>query len=415
MQVPGLTHIHRAKFSANWVAFNNRFGVPDSEAAENELTNLLYAITLRRNLDALFLGLPIHSLPKTHPLPIAWLNFSKEEQVIYRRIETRFREDLNRRLAEGSVKKNLIGYFSLLLRLRMATAHPFLSEKPMMDVFVLEDIRWLRKELRKIGGKRPIIDQLGRWAAEIEERGEGAADDVGIANLANGNGGEGPSNTQHNGNDNGGEGPSDNAPTQRPLKHGMCFDFDGALALAERRQTGATTTCGICLDPPIEPYWTSCGHVFCLTCIETSAAQELEDGNDLLHCPEAQCGAEIESPTPFVMPAEGDVVESDPEDEERDNALRLKRQKQQRLNPLKRPPRRRGDDVNSYQPHSLSGATRFLREADTNPNVGLTSSSKSTAAYQTILKWQQEAPDDKIIVFTQCKHPFSFIPDSELT
>jgi SNF2 family DNA or RNA helicase len=373
-----------------------------------------------RNLDALFLGLPIHALPKTHPLPIRWVSFSKEEQLIYRRIENRFREDLNRRIAEGSVKKNLIGYFSLFLRLRQATSHPYLLEKLMLDVFVLEDIRWLRKELREIGGKRPLIEQIGRWAAEIEERGEPGSGD--LLNVANGediddNGGEGPRNSR--GDDNGGEGPSnprgnDNSeegssrptpPSPTPplagLQHGRIFDFDRALALAEKRMTGQTTTCGICLDPPFEPHWTSCGHVFCLTCIEMAAAADIEEGQTMFHCPEAQCGAEIEAPEPFPMPAEEDVWVSDGEDNRREKAARDKRLKAQRKNPERQLPRQRGDDVNSFQPYSHVGARRFLREADTSPNIPLTPSAKTTATFEAIETWQREAPDDKIIVFCQ--------------
>ncbi|UQC76462.1 SNF2 super family protein [Colletotrichum lupini] len=46
-------------------------------------------------------------------------------------------------------------------------------------------------------------------------------------------------------------------------------------------------------------------------------------------------------------------------------------------------------------------AVRFLQVADRNPHLPLTSSAKLTALKETVLRWQAEASDDKIIIFSQ--------------
>lgn len=43
----------------------------------------------------------------------------------------------------------------------------------------------------------------------------------------------------------------------------------------------------------------------------------------------------------------------------------------------------------------------FLAEADRKHTVGMTPSVKTTRLKDIILDWQKEAPDDKIIIFTQ--------------
>ncbi|GJD00559.1 SNF2 super family protein [Colletotrichum higginsianum] len=44
---------------------------------------------------------------------------------------------------------------------------------------------------------------------------------------------------------------------------------------------------------------------------------------------------------------------------------------------------------------------RFLQLSDKRPNLPVTPSAKMTALKETVLRWQAEAPDDKIIIFSQ--------------
>lgn len=62
--------------------------------------------------------------------------------------------------------------------------------------------------------------------------------------------------------------------------------------------------------------------------------------------------------------------------------------------------KKRGDDFNGYQPKGIHSL--WLAESDRSyPKVPLIQSSKTRAILHTIDRWQDDAPDDKIIIFTQ--------------
>ena len=42
-------------------------------------------------------------------------------------------------------------------------AHPFLLEAPMTKDFTLEDMAWLRSQLKLLGGKTPLFKQIQAW------------------------------------------------------------------------------------------------------------------------------------------------------------------------------------------------------------------------------------------------------------
>ncbi|KAI7788507.1 hypothetical protein LA080_010840 [Diaporthe eres] len=63
-------------------------------------------------------------------------------------------------------------------------------------------------------------------------------------------------------------------------------------------------------------------------------------------------------------------------------------------------PRLRGDDWLKFQPQNDVGATLIPR-LDANPKVPIPLSSKMKATIDQIQAWQESAPDDKVIVFTQ--------------
>ncbi len=64
-------------------------------------------------------------------------------------------------------------------------------------------------------------------------------------------------------------------------------------------------------------------------------------------------------------------------------------------------PRNPGDDVHSMQPKSTIVASKWLALSDENKDEPLTPSAKTTAAMECIRGWQLEAPNDKILVFSQ--------------
>jgi hypothetical protein len=103
-------------------------------------------------------------------------------------------------------------YFSYLLRLRQATAHPFLLEGALQQNFTLEDLRWLRNELSKIGGKIAVHMQISAWV-EMEYE-----DQAGSSFGSSGFGGK--------------------------------FDMDSQLEQMEKSKKFDDVICRACYDPP---------------------------------------------------------------------------------------------------------------------------------------------------------------------
>ncbi|KAK7928267.1 hypothetical protein PG985_005265 [Apiospora marii] len=85
----------------------------------------------------------------------------------------------------------------------------------------------------------------------------------------------------------------------------------------------------------------------------------------------------------------------------------LLEQKRKRRNDLRHCTKRGKDDKklgNDYldvQPRAKADDDMFLNALDNNYPEPLTTSAKTTKAISIVLEWQEEAPDDKIIIFTQ--------------
>lgn len=60
-----------------------------------------------------------------------------------------------------------------------------------------------------------------------------------------------------------------------------------------------------------------------------------------------------------------------------------------------------GNDFFNLQPRGKKHRSRFLEEADKQYPAEFPPSSKTTAIVKAVVKWQNEAPDDKILIFTQ--------------
>lgn len=106
-----------------------------------------------------------------------YLKFSREERVIYRVLENRFRENMNRHFANRTAEKNYATFLVQLLRLRQCTSHPFLLESTVKQLLNLEDIQHLKRQLRQLGrNKRPMYEQIELWVQEGQEEREAGAD-----------------------------------------------------------------------------------------------------------------------------------------------------------------------------------------------------------------------------------------------
>lgn len=95
--------------------------------------------------------------------------------IVKREIEICFLEAVNAVInsdATESRKKNML---VLIIYLRMATAHPFLLEGVLSGVLEEKNILSIQRQLREIGGKRPVYEQIGIQARDFTRNNVGAS------------------------------------------------------------------------------------------------------------------------------------------------------------------------------------------------------------------------------------------------
>jgi SNF2 family DNA or RNA helicase len=283
--------------------------------------------------------------------------------VVHRRIESKVRENFNRAIqGQGdNRRKSPTSFFSVIMRLRQAAAHPFMLFSMMRDVFDLEDIKAIRQkflEIKQRSPERPFIEQVGRWFETRLEDGK-LVGQVAPGNL------DGPF------------GIGD---------HGLSFEMDPQLEQLEKAKALGGSTCNICNQPHVAPRQTRCEHVFCLSCLEALIEIAKEEENDTIECP--TCSAEHNVDEIMVPP--------DAQGGSQSQSRRRSGKKGRNIN-LDMP----GNDCNGFQPVGDEDGAKFLEECDTNINLPLAASAKTAMVKDIILKWQRAKPGDKIIVFTQ--------------
>lgn len=248
----------------------------------------------------------------------------------------------------------MASFFTVVMRLRQATAHPFLLFKLMRDIFDLEDIKEIRQQFLGIKQGAPgrlFIDQVGRWCERQLEDGKVVGEVTASA-------------------------------SQEPFgkgNHGLGFDMDPQLEQLEKSKALGGSICGICDGPFVAPRKTKCGHVFCRDCLESMI--EDEEG-ECVTCP--TCGAE--HPVDDILAAQGSQRGS--------QSQSRRRYGKKGRNPNPGLP---GNDENGFQPLGDEESAKFLEECDRNINLAMAPSAKTAMVKDIILQWQKKAPDDKII------------------
>ncbi|KAK3317938.1 P-loop containing nucleoside triphosphate hydrolase protein [Apodospora peruviana] len=250
-----------------------------------------------------------------------------------------------------------------LLRLRQAIGHPYLLEGTMARSFTAEDFQWLKKELATTRRRTPLCTQFEEWT-EMEDRERSAQE----GNQKFGHGSYGL----------------------------LDFNMNAQLSALESGQEVPQVICLVCQELPDPPLTTECGHVFCRDCLETKWAQHPDV------CPD--CNQDLTNANPLPVDADhnDDVAEDigGPSKSKRGRKLKASKppQKSQRRS---RKVRKHGDDYLVWQPAIRDRAT-WLEDYDKHHKTKqMTPGVKTVAIKYQILKWQAEAPDDKIIVFVQ--------------
>ncbi|KAK1671408.1 P-loop containing nucleoside triphosphate hydrolase protein [Colletotrichum godetiae] len=344
-----------------------------------------------------------------------YLTLSKEEMVIFRMMERCFRRKINRDLETGDATKQMRCYLVMLLRLRQASTHPFLLEGMMAEYFTQSDLEATRKQLEELKGGSTVYNQIGSWTRRHQIASERIRDvieqtyrlsqqqllddskellDAHNSQTIEPDHGNATSRSHPQpGQPNAGEGPitiaddSDEVDSQDEVEE----DEDGLVPerfLPPRAQPEHAASSNVeAEEPRLQPFGCSdFGLAF-------DMSKQLEYLEKVMEIKKAQCVV-CRKRSPEI-PVKGRPLTPFDEDEDAESAAKTPNDKEYE----------KGFDCTGFQ-HTEDDkddkhAVRFLQVADRYPHLPLTPSAKLTALKETVLTWQAEASDDKIIIFSQ--------------
>ncbi|KAL2292700.1 hypothetical protein FJTKL_07793 [Diaporthe vaccinii] len=311
------------------------------------LDRLLEPIMFMRNPDSSFLGSALVDLPKKH-VYVSRIPLNTEERIIQKFMEDHIEDYVLKKLATNARKKNVGKEAQNRSRKKSTTAT---SGKMSYKSLTESALRF-----RQLVASPLLLEKLvkdGIWTPEQVRLMRDQAREAGCA--------ETPFIDQFS--------LWLSEPKFPSSSHGnkMVQRIEANLNQA---------SCPVCNDSTQEnPHMSRCGHIYCKKCVDDRILFCKITHKDI-DC--SRCKRSIGSPTPCELSPQ-------PWRESKKNTDR---------------PRLRGDDWLKFQPQNDVGATLIPR-LDANPKVPIPLSSKMKATIDQIQAWQESAPDDKVIVFTQ--------------
>ena len=242
----------------------------------------------------------------------------------------------------------------MLLRLRQLTAHPFLIQDVIQDLFTIEDIERLwRLSGPETGDTRKRGEEMySAMKRMIEDKGQILEDDQETSDepLTSGTGSS--------------EIQSGSALVLRFRKHLRTLKDSKQWTLLKER-----SLCHMCDMPPDEPYVTSCCHLYCKECLSHMAYEASKRGETSTKC--LVCNEEFSESQPC----------NGIEEMEMDDISSL------------------GSSLAKNRPRRKKYQKDAVRWLDFEGDV--MQSSKTTAVQIQLENWLNEEPGGKIIVFSQ--------------
>ncbi|RYP62643.1 hypothetical protein DL771_009636 [Monosporascus sp. 5C6A] len=284
-----------------------------------------------------------------------------------RLLEKRFKESLNQAMAARAAGKNIQIYLVYIMRLRQAICHPFLLEGMIRDSFTIEDIRELRLNLSQISGRSPVYEEIQHWCEMSDEV-------LDLSTFV----------------------PDASTLPQDQNESGFESSMDSHLRRLDAEMVLELMQCKVCGDNSTHP----CQIVE--LCIEEHIETEKESGLEP-RCP--CCDNEFTDFQAMEMPVIEDIPRMSAEQSQNE-----KRPRRQNRNSQKHGTKGKkvnelglsipGKDANGVSLTSGSKSS-FLDACDKRPKEPLVPSTKMKAVNELVTRWQSEAPNDKIIIFTQ--------------
>lgn len=341
----------------DFVHFKNQYlvGRPQETAPKTKpnktnyeaLNRLLEPIMFMRNPDSNFLGSALVDLPKKHAY-VSRIPLGTEERIIQKFMEDHIEAYILKRSAANPTKKKAVKEAQNRPRKKSTTAT---SGKMSYKSLTESALRF-----RQLVASPLLLEKLvkdGIWTPEQVRLMRDQAREAGCA--------ETPFIDQFN---------------LWLLEPKFSSSARGNKMVQRIEANLNQASCPVCNNSTQQnPHMSLCGHIYCKECVDDrilfckAMSREIQ-------C--SRCKGSIGLPTPCERPPQ-------PWRGSKKNADR---------------PRLRGDDWLKFQPQDDVGATLIPR-LDAYPKVPIPMSSKMKATIDQIQAWQESAPDDKVIVFTQ--------------
>lgn len=160
----------RVKHTGSFEVFKENFCGED-EGSQNRLSCMLKQLMIRRTYKNQIFGAPILKLPEITQKTYS-IEFNAVERIIYEAVNKRFIRHINNRSRAGTLEKSYRNVMTMLLRLRQLTAHPFLIQETIEDLFETEDVEniWQTTVSEATADDSPTRDMLKAMRNMIAEK-----------------------------------------------------------------------------------------------------------------------------------------------------------------------------------------------------------------------------------------------------
>ena len=359
--------------------FKATFCTHQDDESEATLTEMLAKSMIRRtHADQLF-DARIVTLPDLESLTFL-VNFNPIERAVYEIIETRyvrgsmmhfsivqtsngisFRERVNTMAKDGTIIAKSGSVWAMIVRLRQLTAHALIVQDTMLDLLEREDYEKLN-EL----AKTPLAQ--GTYSVKFIQHLKRA---LARANQLDLNGHDVPTYSA----------PGDAVSVNDTLNHRLQRHLTSLKRRSHISNIADIKQCVECHKQALDPYVTSCMHVYCATCLNEAQHEAAERGMNGATCGSCgssfvhteSCSATLSSFDTSNTPARRGLQSSQIGEKRKRPATKL--------NVLP-------EDDEELQ-EWLDGGGNILPSA------------KSVAIKKQISEWVTQEPDAKIIVYTQ--------------
>ncbi|ROW04464.1 hypothetical protein VMCG_05020 [Cytospora schulzeri] len=303
------------------------------------LRELLAPVMIMRTPSHSFLGTTLLQLPQAHPQPPIKVKSLPEEKIIYNYIVENLQRHIEKKAADKKLEVNINMVNESFVRQRQCIASPLLLSNLASEGFWCADcIDSMRQEAQQAGClTTPFIDQLERWSPRSK---------LGHASTTPGM-----------------------KSSEQSIKE--------AIAVLDKATCPGLECCKP-IAQLIEPQKAECGHVWCKDCLENQIKfQKMVLNKEIPGC--SRCKKALGQAKPFsaAEPAGGETAEHKDQD-----STSLQKM---------------GEDYNGKKPRDSNLVDLLSRD----PTAKVPRSAKVDAVIRQIVEWQNEAPEDKIIVFIQ--------------